>query len=101
MKRIELRKVVEKEYEDMRIWDKADPFRYSKLMYDTSDGEVWADCFLDEGSYIVYRSSSIHSVPICDLIYQNTGNRPMQIAEIVEAITDYIIGELNSVIIED
>lgn len=48
MKKAEIRKVVEKEYQDMRKWDKASPFRYSKLMYDTSDGEVWADVFLDE-----------------------------------------------------
>ena len=101
MKKAEIRKVVEKGYQDMRKWDKASPFRYSKLMYDTSDGEVWADVFLDEGSYKVYRSNSIHSVPIDDLIYQNTGKRPMKISEINDAITDYIINKLDAGIIED
>lgn len=100
MTRAELKKTVEKEYRDMRKWDKASPFRYSKLMYDTSDGEVWADCFLDEGSYKVYRSNSIHSVPIGDIIYRNTGKRPMQIAEINDTITDYIINKLDAGIIE-
>lgn len=101
MKKTELRKIIEKEYREMRKWDNSDPFRYSKLMYDTSDGDIWSDVFLDENGWKEYRSETIHSVPISELIYQNTGNRPMKISEIIDAIADYIMNRLDPSIIEN
>lgn len=101
MTRKELRNVVEKEYSDIRKWNKEDFGRYSKLMYDTCDGKVWADCFISGNDWKEYHSDTIYSVPIIDLIYENSGRRPMKISEIVDVITDYITERLDAGIIEN
>ena len=101
MKRKELREQVEKEYSEMRRWNKLDHRHYSELMFDSADGSVWADCFINEGNFNKYRSETIQSVPLGDLFYLNTKNRPLTISERIEIITNYIIPKLNTGIIEE
>lgn len=95
--RAEIEKKVKKEYADMRKWNKGGHGRYSKLIYDASDGEIWADCFLDENSYEVYKSSTIRSVPINDVVYAgtDTDKKPLTVAEVEQKIVEYIIADIE------
>lgn len=101
MRKNDIKKQVRKERKEMKRWNKLDRGHYSKLMYDKADGDIWADCFLDEGSYTVYYSETICSVPIGDLIYQHSSDKVLTEPEIIEIITHYIIRNLNDGVIED
>lgn len=97
MTRKQLKKEVKKLAKERREWNRRGPGYYSLIMFDRSDGEVWIDTFMNEGDFKRYRSDSIESVPVLDIIYQNTGNRPMTVDEIDEAITEYIVSRCGAV----
>lgn len=101
MRKNDIKKQVRKEYRSMKKWNKLDRGYYSKLMYAKADGDIWADCYLDEGSYTVYHSETICSVPIGDLIYQHSTDKVLKEAEIIGIITHYIMRNLNDGVIED
>lgn len=101
MRKNDILKQVGKEHKEMKRWNKLDRGRYSKLMYDKADGDIWADCFLDDGSFTVYHSETICSVPIGDLIYQHSAEKVLTEAEIIEIITNYIIKNLNAGVLQE
>lgn len=101
MRKNDILKQVRKERKEMKKWNKLDRGHYSKLMYDKADGDIWADCFLDEGSYTVYHSETICSVPIGDLVYQHSAEKVLTEAEIIEIITNYIIKNLNAGVLQE
>lgn len=101
MRKNDIKKQVRKERKEMKRWNKLDRGHYSKLMYDKADGDIWTDCFLDEGSYTVYHSDTICSVPIGDLIYQHSSDKVLTEPEIVEIIAHYIIHNLNDGVIKE
>lgn len=53
---------IRREYKDLRAWCRGGWRRYGVIMIDTSDAEIWADCFLDSNSWTSYRSGSIKKV---------------------------------------
>lgn len=55
----ELLRVIRKEYKEARRWAQLDFGHYYKLMINTSDAEVWADCFLDKNSWKEYKSTDV------------------------------------------
>lgn len=58
-----IQKQVKKEFELARKWCKYDSFsRYYKMMIDTSDGDIWSDCFLSTETWHVYHSDTIVSL---------------------------------------
>ncbi|MEG1564972.1 MAG: hypothetical protein RR365_14805 [Bacteroides sp.] len=53
---------VKKELNDFNSWLRADSRRGGQFMADTSDGEVWAVCHIDENSRTTYHSDTIINV---------------------------------------
>lgn len=77
---------------ESRDWDRMDSRHYSKIMLDTSDGDVWVDTFISEGEFKRYRSSTIENIPVTDIIFQSDiSNRAMTVDELDEAIVDYVL----------
>lgn len=97
MTRKELKKKVKGLTKERREWERRGIGYRAPIMFDRSDGEVWIDTFMNEGDFKRYRSDSIESVPVLDIIYQNTGNRPMTVDEIDEAIVEYIISKCKGI----
>lgn len=71
-------KKVRKEYEEAREWCDYDPFRYAKIMIDTSDGDIWADVFLNENEWKRYHSNTIMAL---DHIYGSVKDREARYIE--------------------
>lgn len=92
MTREDIEKKVMVEYKAIKKWNKTNPLRCSQLMYDSANGSVWADFFLSESSWNVYRKKTIHSVNIRDLIRENTCDHILKDSEIVNLIVDHIVG---------
>lgn len=44
---------------ERRQWLSGSPFRVCSIMYDRSDGSLWADCFLDCNTWSEYHSPDI------------------------------------------
>lgn len=57
-----IEKMVKKEYREAYEWCSYSPFRYAKMMIDTSDGDIWADVFLNENEWKRYHSNTIISL---------------------------------------
>lgn len=62
MTKQELVEVITREYYDGVRWNAQDPGRYFVMMFDTSDGEFWTDCFLDSNTWTTYHSDTIVNV---------------------------------------
>ena len=97
MTRKQLKKEVKKLTKERREWERRGIGYRAPIMFDRSDGEVWIDTFMNEGDFKRYRSDSIESVPVTDIIYQNTGSHPMTVDEIDEAIVEYIVSRCKGV----
>lgn len=92
LNRTELKEKVSSATKESRDWDRMDSRHYSKIMLDTSDGDVWADTFISEGEFKRYRSSTIENIPVTDIIFQSDiSNRAMTVDELDEAIVDYVL----------
>lgn len=59
IKKKELARQIRKEYKEAREWLRRDWRHTYQMMIDTSDGEIWSDCFLDGNSWKVYKSDTI------------------------------------------
>lgn len=91
----ELFKKVNDALEERRDWNALGHGYYALVMMDRSDGEVWTDTFESEGSFKRYHSDSIESIPITDIISQNTvcvgrSSYVMTKEELTAAVTDYV-----------
>lgn len=51
LNRTELKEKVSSATKESRDWDRMDSRHYSKIMLDTSDGDVWVDTFISEGEF--------------------------------------------------
>ena len=92
LNRTELKEKVSSATKESRDWDRMDSRHYSKIMLDTSDGDVWVDTFISEGEFKRYRSSTIENIPVTDIIFQSDiSNRAMTVDELDEAIVDYVL----------
>ena len=92
LNRTELKEKVSSATKESRDWDRMDSRHYSKIMLDTSDGDVWVDTFISEGGFKRYRSSTIENIPVTDIIFQSDiSNRAMTVDELDEAIVDYVL----------
>lgn len=58
----QLRKQIEKAYEEGKEWIKVDRRHCFLIRIDTDDTRVWCDTYLDSNSYSVYSSPSIQIV---------------------------------------
>ena len=91
----ELMKMITKEHKYLRQWLRGDSRRTGCLMLDTSDGEVWADCFLSENDWKVYKSESIIHIPINDIEYMAIKDRPLKISELDQAIYEWCLEKIK------
>ena len=95
---IDKKKLLEKvsnALEERKKWNELGRDRYALVMLDRSDGDAWTDTFESEGSYKRYRSASIESVPITDIIFQCTvcegkSSHVMTKEELDAAVTEYV-----------
>ena len=62
IKKKELAKQIRKEYKEAREWLRRGRSHTYQMMIDADDGEIWADCFLDENSWKVYKSDTIQKL---------------------------------------
>ena len=86
---------ITKARKELNDWLRQDNRRTGVLMFDKSDGEVWADVFLDEGSYKIYHSSDIVEIPLGEIMWRNTGDHPMTAAEQDEAIYQWCLEQME------
>lgn len=93
----QLKKKIKGLTKERREWERRGIGYRAPIMFDRSDGEVWIDAFMNEGDFKRYHSESIESVPVLDIIYQNTGSHPMTVDEIDEAIVEYIASKCKGV----
>ena len=56
------------------------------LMADRDNGDIWADFFVDQGSRKIYHSSSVITVPVNEIFWKASNDRPMTKAERVDAV---------------
>ena len=80
---------------ELNQWLRQGYRRTGVLMLDKSDGEIWADVFLDEGSYKIYHSSDIVEIPLGEIMWRNTGDHPMTAAEQDEAIYQWCLEQME------
>lgn len=59
IKKSELMRKIRKEFKEGRRWCKQDWRRTFAMMIDTSDGDIWSDCFLDSNTWKEYHSDTI------------------------------------------
>lgn len=59
IKKSELMRKIRKEFKEGRRWCKQDWRRVFAMMIDTSDGDIWSDCFLDANTWKEYHSDTI------------------------------------------
>ena len=53
-------KTINREYIEARQWCRIGYLHTFCLMIDVSDARIWTDLFLDENSYKIYHSETIH-----------------------------------------
>ena len=56
------------------------------LMADRDNGDIWADFFVDQGSRKIYHSSSVITVPVNEIFWKASNDRPLTKAERVDAV---------------
>lgn len=96
MIREQLKKKVKEITKEKRKWDRRDIGYHSAIMFDRADCDVWLDVFINVGDFKRYHSETIEQVPFMDIIYQNTGNQPMTVDEIDEAIVEHILSRCGA-----
>lgn len=99
MKREELLKKIKSEYETAEQWNRGDRGRYYKLRFDCSDGEFWADCYLNEGDFDRYKSESIIEIPYNDIV--SACSYPVTVDEIICEIYKYCAKKVQGGVIEE
>jgi len=57
-----IKETVKNEYKEARVFCDYDNRRYYKMMIDTEDGAIWSDVFIDENTWKVYHSDTIHQL---------------------------------------
>ena len=56
------------------------------LMADRENGDIWADFFVDQETRKIYHSSSVVTVPVNEIFWKASNDRPLTKAERVDAI---------------
>lgn len=80
---------------ELNHWLRQDNRRTGVLMFDKSDGEVWADVFLNEGDYKIYHSSDIMEIPMSEIMWRSTGDHPMTAAEQDKVIYQWCLEQMG------
>lgn len=68
-----------------RDWCRGDFGRYYQIRIDTDDSEIWCDVYLDENSWDVYHSDSIHSLSADGYVGERIEAMADEAAELLEA----------------
>ena len=80
---------------ELNQWLRQGYRRTGVLMLDKSDGHVWADVFLDEGSYKIYHSSDIVEIPMAGIMWRNTVDHPMTAKEQDKSIYQWCLEQME------
>lgn len=88
-------KGIKKAVGERNNWIKRGHFRAANIMLNTSDGEIWCDCFLTTDTWRIYESDTVISVnSICH--YYNMPLTMMGIKlALLKAMDDGIIPKLE------
>lgn len=68
MKKQDLLNTIKKERKEGNDFIKLDRGRYYAMRFDVSDGEFWVDCFADGNNFKKYKSDSIITIRLEDII---------------------------------
>ena len=79
------REMIAAAYRETELWSRGG-YGEARIMMDRCDGRIWTDLFAGHGNQKVYHDGSIIPVPVKDVIWEETGDRPLTQDECVDAI---------------
>lgn len=84
---------VKKVRREMTRWIRTRYGSSAVMMLDLSDGELWADLFIDHNTYKAYKSENIIKVPIRDIL--ETKNHPLSYQDLDKSIYQWCLRKME------
>lgn len=73
-------------FRQAKEWENSRHGGNAVIMFHTTDGDIWTDCFTDQNSQKIYDDDAIIRVPLQDIVQTAITDHPISQKEIVEAL---------------